>query len=200
MKDFSGPGLLCKCPFWFPSTLLGWTSPAQPCFYSRLLHGPTGAAVPAQHSAKQTALPATEIAQLHLTSHIPGKLCRLQQRKRKSTLYVVGKCKEKLGEREGGESAGPPTWKRSGNQVLFCHGRQKASRAFSFRLFCWLFFLYNLLFLTTQFESKLENKSIVTATSLKGKTKSNRHKLLLNSVCAHVYMHHLLKASRTVSM
>ncbi|OPJ77373.1 hypothetical protein AV530_007708 [Patagioenas fasciata monilis] len=60
------------------------------CVLSRLLHGPTGAAVPAQHSAKQTALPATEIARLHLTSHIPGKLCRLQQRKRKSTLYVVG--------------------------------------------------------------------------------------------------------------
>lgn len=61
---------------------------------------------------------------------------------------------------------------------------------------------YNPFFLTREFEDKLKNKSNVrlTTTSLKGITKSNKLKLLLCSVCAHVYMHHLLKANRTVSV
>lgn len=70
--------------------------------------------------------------------------------------------------------------------VLLCHRSQKTSQAFSFRIFPPL---YNPFLVTIEFEDKLENKSDVTFTpiSVKGKTKSSKIKLLLNSICARLY-------------
>lgn len=122
----------------------------------------------------------------------------------KSMLYLVGECKWKLEEWEGGRGdlcpSGRVNWTpHLEAAVLLCHRSQKASQAFSSSIF---FPLYNPFLLTIGFEDKLENKSNVTFTpiSLKGRTKSSKLKLLLNSVYAHVHMHHLRKTSRTVSM
>lgn len=59
--------------------------------------------------------------------------------------------------------------------VLLCHRSQKASQAFSFRIFSPL---YNPFLVTIELEDKLENKSnvIFTPISVKGKIKSSKIK------------------------
>lgn len=199
-KNFPSPQLLCQRLSRVPSAHPSPCSALQPCPCSQQLHAPPGC------SASPTLCKASSPVQVESPSCASPAMPHLGQplqaiKEEEKVLAVFSWQMQREARRKSEEDRRfvskpmvqpTPLLGNSWHHVHLCHLSQKLSRAFYFGIF----FLGNPFFLTTKLEVKLQ----IIATGLKGKTKSKKPKLLLNSVCAHVYVRHLLKASRAVSM